>query len=256
MENLVLSLKNISLKKGYNYILSDVSFDIMSGEVVTLIGPNGSGKTSLVKIATKIQQPTSGSCWIKPNLRIGYVPQKIAINKYIPITVKDFLLLASKDANNNKISKFLDITSALKLVDRQLHHLSGGELQRVLLSRAMLNNPELLILDEPMQGIDFYGQKELYKIIMDIHNIDKRNIAVLMVSHDLHIVMATTNRVICLNKHMCCSGSPEQVKSNPEYSKLFRVSESADIAFYYHKHDHIHDISGSVIKSTSSNLNK
>ena len=247
MENLVLSFKNINLKRGYNQILKDVSFDISSGEIVTLIGPNGSGKTSLVKIATKIQQPTSGKCWLRPNLRIGYVPQKITINRDIPITVKDFLHLANKDISIKKINEYLDITGVLKTINQQLDHLSGGELQRVLLSRSMLNNPELLILDEPMQGIDFYGQKDLYKIIMNMRNADTVNRAVLMVSHDLHIVMAATNRVVCLNKHICCLGTPQQVKNNPEYSKIFNIPDNKDIAFYHHQHDHIHDVSGSII---------
>ena len=245
---MLLTLQNVTRTQRGQSLVQNVSLSLAAGEVVTVIGPNGAGKTSLLKLVTGLINPTSGTIIRKPGLRIGYMPQRLAVAATMPITVQRFLQL-----QHNKLEEFHNHLQALSvpgLLNRQLQHLSGGELQRVLLARALLRSPELLVLDEPAQGVDVGGQAELYRIIAELR--DRLGCAVLMVSHDLHLVMAQTDTVICLNKHVCCHGTPESVEQHPEYLQLFGRQASHDIAVYTHRHDHQHDLQGEVV-STSCN---
>jgi len=230
-------------------ILSGVDLSIHRGEIVTLIGPNGAGKTSLVKIILGLLTPSSGKLWRQENLRIGYMPQKLHIEPSLPLTVKRFLALATQ-ASPALLSATLAQVGIEHLLNNPLQQLSGGETQRVLLARAILRQPELLVLDEPAQGVDIAGQSELYRLINQLR--DQLNCGILMVSHDLHLVMANTDTVICLNKHVCCHGHPEKVSSHPAYLELFGGSAPADIAVYAHSHDHNHDVHGDVITDSSA----
>ncbi len=245
---MLLTLQNVTWQQRGQSLVQNVSLSLAAGEVVTVIGPNGAGKTSLLKLVTGLANPSSGTIIRKPGLRIGYMPQRLAVAATMPITVHRFLQL-----QHNKLDEFQNHLQALAvpgLLNRQLQHLSGGELQRVLLARALLRSPELLVLDEPTQGVDVGGQAELYRIIAELR--DRLGCAVLMVSHDLHLVMAQTDTVICLNKHVCCHGTPESVEQHPEYLQLFGRQASNNIAVYTHHHDHQHDLQGEVV-STSCN---
>ncbi|MYM63734.1 zinc ABC transporter ATP-binding protein ZnuC [Pseudomaricurvus sp. HS19] len=234
--------RQLSLAFGNRQILQDVDITLMAGQIVTLIGPNGAGKTSLVRLVLGLEQPTGGSLRRRPGLRIGYMPQKLHLDPSLPLTVSRFLRLAHND--RAAIAANLALTGVDHLADSSMHHLSGGELQRVLLARALLRDPSLLVLDEPVQGVDVAGQARLYQLIADIR--DQRQCGVLMVSHDLHLVMAATDTVICLNQHVCCHGHPDNVSEHPAYLELFGHSATAGIAVYTHHHDHDHDMHGDV----------
>lgn len=226
-------------------VLQAVDFQIHQNEIVTLIGPNGCGKTTLLRCLLGLLKPDSGKMRRRRGLRIGYVPQDIHFEPNFPMTVRYFLKLASHDALD--AAHAIKLTRVEALLNRQMRNLSGGELQRVLLTQAILGRPELLVLDEPVQGVDFSGQAELYKLIRTISR--ERGCAVLMVSHDLHLVMADTDRVICLNGHVCCSGTPQGVSRDPAFVKLFGEDVARQIAFYVHHHDHRHAMDGHVIPS-------
>lgn len=224
-------------------VLQDVSFRIDSREIVTLIGPNGAGKSSLVNLVIGLADPTQGRVVRRPKLRLGYMPQHLRFDSSLPLTVERFLRLATTERNTaSHYSERLGITP---LLHQQLQSLSGGELQRVLLTRAVLRKPELLVLDEPTQGVDVLGQAELYRHISELR--DELGCGVLMVSHDLHLVMAKTDTVICLNRHVCCHGEPESVARHPEYLQLFGKQAAEDIAIYTHRHDHEHNLHGDVV---------
>ncbi|HNG60100.1 MAG TPA: zinc ABC transporter ATP-binding protein ZnuC [Cellvibrionaceae bacterium] len=223
------------------HLLQQVSLQVAKGEVVTLIGPNGAGKTSLVKLVCGLVRPSAGEIVRAADLRIGYVPQRLAFDATLPISVHSFLALTGSQQAAAEAMQRLQI-EALK--HSLLHSLSGGELQRVLLARALLRRPSLLILDEPAQGVDINGQLELYQTIADLR--DELNCGVLMVSHDLHWVMAKTDTVYCLNRHICCQGAPELVSQHPEYLQLFGQNAPA-IAIYTHHHDHEHNLHGDVV---------
>ncbi len=238
----LISGTNLGLKFGDRTILSEVSLNLKKGEIVTLIGPNGAGKTSLVRVVLGLQKPSSGQLVRKDKLRIGYMPQKLHIEASLPLTVQRFLRLASKD--KRAIEESLVLTGIPQLIHSPMQSLSGGETQRVLLARALLRNPDLLVLDEPVQGVDVAGQSALYRLIADIR--DQRGCGVLMVSHDLHLVMAATDTVICLNQHVCCHGHPESVTEDPAYLELFGQTTQSGIAVYTHHHDHDHDMHGDV----------
>lgn len=241
----LLELRDVSWSDGALPVLQDISLAIRAGEIVSLIGPNGAGKSSLVNIAVGLLQPSSGAVQRRPRLRIGYMPQQLRFDATLPMTVQGFLELASRDRPAiARDSKRLGIEP---LLDSQLQQLSGGELQRVLLTRALLRQPELLVLDEPAQGVDIAGQAELYRIISEIRA--ELGCGVLMVSHDLHLVMAQTDRVICLNHHICCEGAPESVSKNPQFLQLFGEATATDIAIYTHHHDHEHNLHGDVVQS-------
>ena len=238
----LLGARRVSLSKGSRIIIDRVDIDIMPGEIVTLIGPNGAGKTSLVRLLLGIEQPTSGTLQRRPGLVIGYVPQRFDIDRAIPMTVERFLMLSSEVRDAAAREQVLQDVGAPKLGDRQFGELSGGELQRVLIARALLRNPGLLVLDEPVRGVDFAGEAELYLLISKLRT--ERNIGVLLVSHDLHVVMAQSDRVICLNRHVCCSGVPDSVAQHPEYARLFGPQAARALGLYTHVHDHRHGLSG------------
>jgi zinc transport system ATP-binding protein len=220
---------------GIKVILEDVSLSLLPGKIMTLIGPNGAGKTTLLKVLLNLIPVSRGTLTRKPGLKIGYMPQKLELNPTLPMTVERLLSLGTPERTSkiqNKIDTCLKEVGALALKHAPLTVLSGGEMQRVMLARALLIDPNLLVLDEPMQGVDVLGQEELYQLIAKIR--DNRGCAILLVSHDLHLVMAASDEVICLNTHVCCSGHPNQVTEDPNYQKLF-------VAPYQHEHDHRHD---------------
>ena len=245
MRTLLVELKHINIKLREQVILSNIDLFIYSGQIVTIVGPNGAGKTTLLKTLLGLIEPTTGTIWKHEALTIGYVPQKLQINPNLPITVKRFLKLLPK-VTSEQIDNALKEVGALHVLDRSMHRISGGELQRVLLARAILRKPTLLVLDEPTQGVDINGQVELYQLINKI--CDKYQCGVLMVSHDLNLVMANTDQVICLNHHICCSGEPDQVSNDPAFKELFGIN-AQNLAIYHHRHDHAHNLHGEVIKT-------
>jgi zinc transport system ATP-binding protein len=229
MDNPLLKLRNIGFQRQGRTILKDINLDIHAGEIITLIGPNGAGKSTLLKLALGLIKPSQGQRNINKDLRIGYMP--------LPLTVKHFLQLARRyqASNLEQVTGRLNIQ---RLLNNPMQKLSGGELQRVLLGRALLSKPQLLVLDEPVQGLDVSGQSELYHLIADLK--DEINCGVLMVSHDLHLVMAATDKVVCLNGHICCEGHPQSIQQDPSYLELFGQSVPAHLAPYTHHHDHTH----------------
>ena len=245
----LLVANDIAFVKRGKTILTDVSLQISKGEIITLIGPNGAGKTSLVRILLGLADNTSGSVERKHGLVIGYVPQRIQVPEVMPLRVYDFLNV-SGDYDVERCQHMLDEVDCRYLLYSPMQNISGGEMQRVLLARALLKKPELLVLDEPASGMDIIGQQALYKTIQAIR--DKHECGILMVSHDLHLVMAATDRVICLNTHICCTGHPDDVSEHPEYLKLF--GDAIDgLALYSHHHDHEHDLNGNIIHSEHCN---
>lgn len=244
MSTLLVELKQINMKLREQVILSDVDLAIYSGRIVTVVGPNGAGKTTLLKILLGLVEPTSGSICKQEGLTIGYVPQKLQINQSLPISVRRFLKLLPH-VTGADIEEAMTEVGALHVLDRSMHRISGGELQRVLLARAILRKPALLVLDEPTQGVDINGQVELYKLINKI--CDKYQCGVLMISHDLNLVMANTDQVICLNHHICCSGEPAHVSNDPAFRELFGIN-AHNLAVYHHHHDHAHNLQGDVVK--------
>jgi zinc transport system ATP-binding protein len=226
-----------------------VLLQIAERQIVTLIGPNGAGKTTLVKIALGLLPASQGIVTRKPDLRIGYMPQRLRLETTMPMSVQRFLQLVP-GARSEAISTALGEVGADNLLRASLHGLSGGEMQRILLARALLLQPELLVLDEPTQGVDLKGQAELYRLITRIR--DRHHCGVLMVSHDLHLVMSATDEVICLNQHVCCHGHPEQVSNDPIYLEMFGKQGAEAMAVYTHHHNHRHDLGGEVIKDGSA----
>lgn len=237
MQQLV-DVKHVSFKMQQRLILENINFSIKRGEIVTIIGPNGAGKTVLLKIILGLYQPTTGKVVRATNLRIGYMPQLLAIDSLVPLNVMRFLLLSPR-ADQTKCQQVAADLGITQLLNLAMQTLSGGELQKVLLARALLNDPDLLVLDEPAHGIDINGQASLYKMLGNIRS--KLNCGIIMVSHDLHLVIAGTDQVICLNRHICCSGTPAVVTQNPEFIHLFGSKIAAELALYTHHHDHEHD---------------
>ncbi len=237
----LISARGLTLLRGDRLILDHVDVDIRPREIVTLIGPNGSGKTSLVRALLGVQDLNGGEISRVENLKVGYVPQRFDIDRALPMTVARFLALGHK-APRAALSAVLAEVGAGRCMDQQLSELSGGELQRVLLARALVADPELLVLDEPVRGVDYTGEADLYALIGNLR--DKRGIGVLLVSHDLHVVMAQSDRVLCLNRHICCSGVPETVAQHPEYMRLFGPETARSFGVYRHHHDHAHGLDG------------
>ena len=240
--NLLVSLENAGIFKSPKWLIRGVSLEVKGGQIVTLIGPNGSGKTTTAKMVLNILEPDEGSLKRYTN-KIAYVPQKINIDWTMPLRVVDFMRLTN-NLSNNEIIESLNQTGVEKLFKEQIHGLSGGEFQRVLLARAIAKKPELLVLDEPVQGVDFNGEIALYNLIKEI--CTKFNCGILLISHDLHFVMSATDHVICLNGHICCSGSPKSIVKNSSYIELFGEHNAATLSLYQHEHDHSHQTDGSV----------
>lgn len=228
-------------------ILDDVSVALHQDEILTIIGPNGAGKTSLLRILIGLQKPSSGRLQRKKGLRFGYMPQKLQLNPTMPLTVARFLKNSASDAAF--LQSILSDLNITHLYQQSMHQLSGGERQRVLLARAMLRRPDVLALDEPAQGVDVVGQSRLYELIERVRK--RHRCAVLMVSHDLHLVMAKTDRVICLNQHICCEGHPDSVANHQAYLALLGDDEAPAVATYVHHHDHHHNLQGDVVAGTT-----
>ena len=240
--NSLVKLKNAGIYKSSKWLVRGVSFEINKGQIVTLIGPNGSGKTTTAKMILNILNTDEGIVTSNTN-KMAYVPQKINIDWTMPLRVIDFMKITN-NLNNTQVTDSLTMTGVDKLLYSQIHSLSGGEFQRVLIARAIAKKPELLVLDEPVQGVDFNGEIKLYKLIKKISvNL---NCGILLISHDMHFVMSTTDHVICLNGHICCSGNPSTVVKNPEYIKLFGKHNSETLSYYKHQHDHSHNNDGSI----------
>lgn len=235
----LLHASNLAVRFDGREVLSGVSLRLEPGEIVTIIGPNGSGKSTLLRALLGIQRLAAGAVTRRPGLRLGYVPQRLAIDKTMPMTARRFLSLPRRcsDATAHAV---LARCGVPEVGPRQLVDLSGGQLQRVLLARALLNKPDLLVLDEPTQGLDQPGEAAFYRLIEQVRR--DTGVAVLMVSHDLHVVMAASDRVICLNGHICCEGAPHVVSNAPEYRALFGLGTQGALALYRHAHDHNHGL--------------
>ena len=240
----LLRLTAVSVRLRKRTIIESVDLEVVSGEIVTLIGPNGAGKTTLVRAALGLLAPSAGTVQRRPGLRIGYMPQNMSIDATLPLSVRRFLSLGGA-APTARLRSALAEVGAETLVDRAIDQLSGGEWRRVQLARALLRQPDLLVLDEPMQGVDVGGQRELYGLLAAIR--DRSQVGILVVSHDLHLVMAATDKVICINRHVCCAGHPAAVAQHPEYLALFGPRESDALAVYRHSHDHAHDAHGAIV---------
>ena len=239
----MISARNISLVRSGRKILDDVSLEVRAGEIVTIIGPNGAGKTSLLKILLKLDRPDQGLVCQKPGLKIGYVPQKFSVDRSFPLSVRHFIQLGRQ--GERIPADILEETGVNNLLGKPLSDLSGGEFQRVCLTRALVRRPDLLVLDEPVQGIDYAGEIEIYRLIASVRQ--QRGCGILLISHDLHVVMGESDRVICLDKHICCSGTPDLVVANPEYERLFGADAVNVRGLYKHRHDHLHGPDGEII---------
>ena len=238
----LLKLESVGFSKNNKWLVEGVSLEVKQGEIVTLIGPNGSGKSTTAKIALGIYKNIEGRVNKFTN-KIGYVPQKISIDWTLPIRVIDFMSLI-EEPTDEQINIALNLTSVEHLRNKSLGDLSGGEFQRVMIARAIAKQPDLLVLDEPVQGVDFKGEITLYELIKKIS--EELNCGILLISHDLHVVMAATDFVVCLNGHVCCSGTPQVVAKNNEYQELFGDRASSILSLYEHKHDHTHSQDGTI----------
>jgi len=234
----LVDIHDLAVLLGGHMALKGVSLQIEPGEIITIVGPNGSGKSTLLKVIIGALEPTSGTVKKADSLRIGYVPQRLHIDPTLPLTVYRFLGLPQR-VGAAQIAQALEQAGVPELGARQMSGLSGGQFQRVLLARALMTQPDLLILDEATQGLDQPGSAAFYRQIEEVRQT--LNCAVLMVSHDLHVVMSASDRVICLNGHVCCQGEPEHVASAPEYRALFGEGTKGALALYRHHHTHSHD---------------
>ncbi|SMF53451.1 zinc transport system ATP-binding protein [Tistlia consotensis] len=221
-------------------VLQDVDFLLRRGEIVSLIGPNGAGKSTLVKVLLGLLRPERGRVERAPGLKVGYVPQRLSVDPTLPLTVAGFLSLPDRRPEAQRRQALAEV-GVPQLWGAQVHELSGGELQRVMLARAILRGSDLLVLDEPASSVDVAGQAELFELIARVR--DRRHCGILLVSHDLHVVMAGADRVVCLNRHVCCTGSPEAVGLDPAFAELFGSSARV-LGLYHHHHDHRHDLAG------------
>jgi len=244
----LLRVENVDITRGNTRVVKGVSLTVERGRIVSLIGPNGSGKTTLVRAALGLQPISAGSVWRRPKLKVGYVPQKVMVDLSLPMTVRRFLSVGA-NITGAAVDRALKDMGVTKLAERPVQQVSGGEMQRVLIARALLRDPDLLVLDEPAQGVDVSGLEELYRMIGDLRT--SRGCGILVVSHDLHLVMAETDHVICLNGHVCCEGQPANVADHPAYLQLFGKRRSEALAVYTHHHDHQHGADGHVVQSSA-----
>jgi zinc transport system ATP-binding protein len=239
----LVTLDDAGIHRSGRWLVRGVSFSVDKGEIVTLIGPNGSGKSTSAKMALGILKPDEGEVCRRADLRVSYVPQKLSVDWTMPLTVRRFMRLTG-EVNTPEADKAMASTGVGHLEHAEVRTLSGGEFQRVMLARAIARKPDLLVLDEPVQGVDFTGEISLYNLIQKIR--DDLHCGILLISHDLHVVMAATDRVICLNGHVCCSGTPTVVASSAEYKALFGARAASTLAVYEHHHDHTHLPDGRV----------
>ena len=243
--NILVKLNEVGIRQNDKWLVKGVSLVVEKGKIVTLIGPNGSGKSTTAKIALGIYKKIERQVE-KYTSNVGYVPQKISIDWTLPLRVNDFMLL-TESIKDEAVNEALSLTGVVHLKNKNLGNLSGGEFQRVLLARAISKKPDLLVLDEPVQGVDFTGEFALYELIKKIS--DTLNCGILLISHDLHTVMSATDHVVCLNGHVCCSGTPSDVARNNEYKALFGEQASQTLSIYEHKHDHVHSNDGEIKKN-------
>ena len=234
----LISLNSVTIGYDSKIVLRDVDLTVKRGEIITIVGPNGSGKTSMMRALIGALVPTTGSVSRSKSLRVGYVPQKLNVDHSFPITVRRFLSVP-KRSTVEQISEAATLVGIHDILDQQIATLSGGQFQRALLARAIIDTPDLLLLDEPTQGLDQNGAARFYQLIAELKN--KLDCAIVLVSHDLHVVMSASDRVICLNGHICCEGTPSVVSSAPEYRALFGTGTQGELALYQHQHDHVHD---------------
>lgn len=247
MTDLLASLTGVTVEFDDRLVVDHVNLTVYRGDILTIIGPNGAGKTTLIRTILGLQQPSEGKVTVQRQLTIGYVPQHLSLEPTLPLTVKRFMGLTGRPVPECQAA--LEKTGVGHLLEASVHHLSGGEKQRLLLARALVRKPDLLVLDEPAQGVDINGQAVLYDLIRQLR--DELNCGIIMISHDLHLVMAATDQVICLNQHICCSGHPADISQDPAFIETFgpRVAES--LAVYHHHHNHQHDLHGDVLKTDS-----
>ncbi len=236
---LLLKANRLGVKSGERWLIRDLDIEINRGEIVTLVGPNGGGKSTSVRALLGLVATDAGSIERKKGLKTAYLPQKLALESTMPITVKRFMQITGR-LDQSALEMALYRASVASLANSPIQTLSGGEFQRVQLARAISREPELLVLDEPVQGVDFNGELALYELIGEIR--DELQCGILMVSHDLHIVMAKTDRVLCLNGHVCCQGTPSLVQSDDAYKQLFGSEGASLVGLYHHHHDHTHDV--------------
>ena len=245
----LVRLEGVGVERDGRWLVRGVDLSISRGEIVTLIGPNGSGKSTTARTAIGVLKPSEGTVFRHPGLKVGYVPQKLAIDWTLPLTVRRLMTL-TQPHSQAAINTALEAVGAAHLANAQVQALSGGEFQRALLARAMLGKPDLLVLDEPVQGVDFSGEIALYELISRIR--DETGCGILLISHDLHVVMAATDTVVCLNGHVCCRGTPHSIVTSPEYVRLFGARAEGALALYRHNHDHTHLPDGRVLHQDGS----
>lgn len=243
MSEALVAIENLTVRFDDRPVVDRVSLALHRGDIITIIGPNGAGKTTLIKAVLGIQAATSGRIQRARGLVIGYVPQHLSLESTLPLSVQRFMLLSGQPLAACVAA--LERTGVSHLLKASVHHLSGGEQQRLLLARALARKPDLLVLDEPAQGVDINGQAALYDLIRQLR--DELNCGVFMISHDLHLVMAATDKVICLNQHVCCSGHPADISHDPAFIETFGRPVAESLAVYHHNHNHSHDLSGNVV---------
>ncbi len=240
----LIEAKRLTLRHDRHTLVDNVDLAVGPATIITIIGPNGAGKTTLLKLLLGLLRPTAGSIRRREGLRVGYLPQHLQLDPVLPITVARLMTLTVRRPRH-RVETALGETGVAHLIDAAVQSLSGGELQRMLLARTLLADPDLLVLDEPVQGVDFAGEAALYELIGELRR--RRSCSVIMVSHDLHMVMAATDHVICLNRHVCCAGTADAVGQDPEYVRLFGPRAAEALAVYTHDHDHTHTVSGEVV---------
>ncbi|HDZ39224.1 MAG TPA: zinc ABC transporter ATP-binding protein ZnuC [Marinobacter sp.] len=243
MSDALVAIENLTVRFDDRLAVDRVNLSLHRGDIITIIGPNGAGKTTLIKAILGVQAATSGRIMRAKNLVIGYVPQNLSLESTLPLSVKRFMLLSGQPLA--ECESALARTGVSHLISTSVHHLSGGEQQRLLLARALARKPDLLVLDEPAQGVDINGQATLYDLIRQLR--DELNCGIIMISHDLHLVMAATDKVICLNQHVCCSGHPADISHDPAFIETFGQPVAESLAVYHHHHNHSHDLRGNVV---------